>query len=135
MVREVRINSGEELKVVTTKQAKINRPFDAIATNPNDKNFSCIYDVLSELNTTSLKLFCMLAKRRDSKTNEAALERKDLSKSEQTIVNKGYKQLETLNLVIRSRSETYMFNPEYLIPQPKHKDDIEKKYAKCRRSL
>lgn len=123
----------EEFRITSVNRKKINKPFDSFATDPHGKGLPSIYNVLEKLSQTSLKLFCMLAKVRDYNTNEAVLLRQDLDPKEDSVVNRGYKQLKELNLVIRVRDQTYLFNPDYLIPNLKKEDAIKKRYENSKK--
>ena len=122
---------NDEYIISNKKKQKINRPFDSFGTNPNDKKeLTSIYDVFEQFNPTDLKLFCMLARVRDYNTNESVLRRKDLTAQEKNAVDRRYKHLKDLNLIIRVRDETYLFNPDYLIPNTKHIVQITERYKK-----
>lgn len=122
---------NDEYIISNKKKQKINRPFDSFGTNPNDKKeLTSIYDVFEQFNPTDLKLFCMLARVRDYNTNECVLRRKDLNDQEKNAIDRRYKHLKALNVIIRVRDETYLFNPDYLIPNTKHIEQITKRYKK-----
>ncbi|OTG89836.1 hypothetical protein B9T24_16580 [Acinetobacter sp. ANC 4654] len=122
------ISHKGEIIVKTKKEDQIGRPFDSFGTDPKGKGLSDIYDVLEQLSQKSLKLFCMLGKNRDFNTNEVVLIRKELSKDEVSALNKGYKQLEDFNIVKRIRYETYLINPDYIIPKTSNLKAIRAKY-------
>lgn len=125
---DLRIKHDEEIILKTIKPSKIGRPFDSFGTDPNKKGLTDIYDLLEQLNPKSLQLFCMLGRKRDINTNEVVLVRKKLNKSELYALNKGYKQLEELNVVRRIRDETYLINPDYIIPKTKNLKVIQARY-------
>ncbi|MEG1502376.1 MAG: hypothetical protein RR073_05630 [Clostridia bacterium] len=125
---DLHIKHDEQIIVKTVNQNRISRPFDSFGTDPHNKGFSSIYDILEQLNPKSLKLFCMLARNKDYNTNETVLSRKKLKESEIYALNKGYKQLENLNLVKRIRDETYLLNPDYVIPKIANLKKIKEKY-------
>lgn len=126
---DIHLTHNEGVLVQPIKPNKISRPFDSFCTNPhNNKGLSSIYDVLEQLNPKSLKLFCILARTKDYNTNEVVLNRKKLSKTEINTLNKGYKQLEELNIVKRIRYETYLLNPDYVIPKIANLKKITEKY-------
>lgn len=129
---DLHITHDKELHVKTVNPNKISRPFDSFGTDPHNKGFPSIYDVLEQLSVKSLKLFCMLAKVRDYNTNEAVLSRKNLDSQEVYALNRGYKQLEQLNILKRVRDETYLFNPDYLIPNTKQLSTVKEKYIKSK---
>src|SRR5690606_11708637 len=105
------IRHDGELHIQSISRNKISRPIDSIGTDPHNKGFPNIYNALEQLSVQSLKLFCILAKVRDYNTNEAVLSRKNLDKKEAYALNRGYEQLEELNILKRVRAETYLFNP------------------------
>jgi len=125
---DLRIKHDEEIILTTVKPSKIGRPFDSFGTDPHNKGLTNIYDVLEQLSPKSLQLFCMLGRSRDINTNEVVLVRKKLSRSELYALNKGYKQLEELNVIKRIRDETYLINPDYMIPKTKNLKVIQAKY-------
>lgn len=125
---DIHLTHNEGVLVQPIKPNKISRPFDSFCTDPHNKGLSSIYDVLEQLNTKSLKLFCMLARTKDYNTNEVVLNRKKLSKTEINTLNKGYKQLEELNIVKRIRYETYLLNPNYVIPKTSNIKKVTEKY-------
>ena len=126
------IRHDGELHIQSISRNKISRPFDSIGTDPHNKGFPNIYNALEQLSVQSLKLFCILAKVRDYNTNEAVLSRKNLDKKEAYALNRGYEQLEELNILKRVRAETYLFNPDYLIPNTKYRDTVKDKYIKSK---
>ena len=126
---------NSEYKISSVKNQKINRPFDSFGTDPHKKGFTSIYDVLEQLNPSDLKLFCMLARVRDYNTNESVLIRKNLISKEKTALNRGYQTLESLNLIIRVRAETYLFNPDYLIPKTQNIAKITERYKQEKEAL
>lgn len=125
---DLHIKHDEEIILTTVKPNKIGRPFDSFGTDPHNKGLTNIYDVLEQLSLKSLQLFCMLGRSRDINTNEVVLVRKKLSKSELSALNKGYRQLKELNVVKRIRDETYLINPDYMIPKIKNLKVIQAKY-------
>lgn len=127
---DLRIKHNEEIIVKTVKKNNFGRPFDSFSTDPHNKGLCSIYDVLEQLSPKSLKLFCMLARNKDYRTNETVLIRSELDKEEIYALNKGYKQLESLNLVRRVKGETYLLNPDYVIPEHKSFQKIQEKYQK-----
>lgn len=129
-LQETTVTFQHEEEIVLSKKKinRIGRPFDSFGTDPHQKGLSSIYDVLEQLDSKSLKLFCMLAKKKDYNTNEVVLIRKQLTKEQILNLNKGYKKLEELNVVRRIRSETYILNPDYVIPNTTKLQEIKKKY-------
>lgn len=77
----------------------------------------------------------MLARVRDYNTNESVLIRKNLISKEKTALNRGYQTLESLNLIIRVRAETYLFNPDYLIPKTQNIAKITERYKQAKEAL
>jgi len=127
---DLRITHNEEIIVKTVKKNSFGKLFDSFSTDPHNKGLYSIYDVLEQLSPKSLKLFCMLARNKDYRTNETVLLRSELDKEEIYALNKGYKQLESLNVVRRVRDETYLLNPDYVIPEHKNFKKIQEKYQK-----
>lgn len=126
-------NSKYEVRRVEEKN--IGRPFDSFGTDPYKKGLTSIYDVFEKMNKTALKLFCMLARVRDPQTNESVLIRKNLTPRDRVTIDRGYKELRDLNLVIRLRDETYLFNPDYLIPNKTKITKIKEKYLEALKEL
>lgn len=52
----------------------------------------------------------------DNQTGEVKIEMKNLTNSQQQQFQKGYKELNSKNLMIRTRRSHYMMNPNALIP-------------------
>lgn len=72
---------------------------------------------MQELGCSASWLFWTLMRKRDVVTNIALLSKGSLSVAEYSRVRAGLIELEQLNLCKRIKQNTYMFNPDYVIPK------------------
>ena len=85
-----------------------------------------INKILFELssNQNATWLFWLLDLNRDIKTNIAVIEPSSLTEAEVWKLKRGYKVLETLNIVKRIKHKHYLVNPKAIIPLTKCYPDV-----------
>jgi len=76
-----------------------------------------IAPLMAELSSSATWLFWTLMRKRDVETNIALLSKSSLSVAEYSRVRVGLAALEQLKLCKRIRQNTYMFNPDFVIPK------------------
>ena len=81
-----------------------------------------LFDLSSNQNATWL--FWLLILNRDIKTNIAVIEPSSLTEAEVGKLKRGYKVLETLNIVKRIKNKHYLVNPKAIIPLTKCYPDV-----------
>ncbi len=81
-----------------------------------------LFDLSSNQNATWL--FWLLDLNRDIKTNVAVIEPSSLTEAEVWKLKRGYKVLETLNIVKRIKNKHYLVNPKAIIPLTRCYPDV-----------
>lgn len=118
--RSIIVPEGKDIEFVNKKKPKIPN-YQRIGNGTMNKHSIKSIDLLREVvklskpaQNTILWLKDELAW--DNQTGEVKIEMKNLTNSQQQQFQKGYKELNSKNLMIRTRRSHYMMNPNALIP-------------------
>ena len=108
--------SSDQLDIILPEHTVIG------GTHPTGVNSQNLFDLSSNQNATWL--FWLLDLNRDIKTNIAVIEPSSLTEAEVWKLKRGYKVLETLNIVKRIKNKHYLVNPKAIIPLTKCYPDV-----------
>ncbi len=108
----VDLKAGQAVKI---QQSKGINPFMAVGRIMNDKGFD-FAQVMSKLSPVAHKVFWEMVQVRDIDTNIVLIDSKNQTASQNSIISKGYRLLESEGLLLKIGKGKYMINPYAVLP-------------------